>query len=188
MPDPETLADRLDAVERVLTDGETDLAAVEDAADVADRLDALEERIAAVERQVADLEAATQALRGYVGNVKAVNDEVERRADLALARGETLERLLEAELERLLEADGIGEPFRTDDSHLAESTDASLADGTAAQPVDPSAGEGWRDAAAKIDPDDIGATGDDGPSTDRADESDRPGGLRAVLERLREAS
>ena len=180
MPDPETLADRLDAVERALTDGETDLAAVEDAADVADRLDALEERIAAVERQVADLEAATQALRGYVGNVKAVNDEVERRADLALARGETLERLLEA--------DGIGEPFRTDDSHLAESTDASLADGTAAQPVDPSAGEGWRDAAAKIDPDDIGATGDDGPSTDRADESDRPGGLRAVLERLREAS
>ncbi len=185
MTDPETLVDRLDAVERALTDGETDLAALEDEADLTGRVDALADRLDVVERRVADLEAATQAIRGYVGNVKAVDDEVERRADLALARVETVERLLEDE--------GIGEPFQPADP----------------PPVDPGAGEGWRDAgdAAPFDTaaGDSDATTDPSPDAaplpdtddspgdavagppDGADEDGRPDDLRAAIDRLREA-
>jgi hypothetical protein len=43
-----------------------------------------------IESRVAELEAAVEALRGYLGSVQAVNDDVERRADLALARTERL--------------------------------------------------------------------------------------------------
>ncbi|MFC7136668.1 DUF7310 family coiled-coil domain-containing protein [Halobaculum litoreum] len=38
-----------------------------------------------MEDTVADLEAATQALRGYVGSIRSVNDRVEATADRALA-------------------------------------------------------------------------------------------------------
>lgn len=50
--------------------------------DVADRLAELHERID-------ELDAAVQALRGYASGVRAVNEEVERRADLALATART---------------------------------------------------------------------------------------------------
>ncbi|WP_459192672.1 DUF7310 family coiled-coil domain-containing protein [Halosimplex sp. J119] len=82
---------RLDAVERALTDDETDLselrASAEEAGDVAD----FESRLAELESRVDELEAGLQAVRGYAGNVRAVNREVERRASAALAKAETLE-------------------------------------------------------------------------------------------------
>ncbi|MES3517787.1 MAG: hypothetical protein PPP58_09005 [Natronomonas sp.] len=74
----ESLRRRLDAIERAVGgDGSIE--------ERTDRIDELEAR-------VAELEAATQAIRGYVGTVKHVNEEIERRADLALRKVATLER------------------------------------------------------------------------------------------------
>lgn len=70
----ETLEARLSAVERAVTDEK----ATPHRPDVTDRLDEIETRIR-------DLEAATQALRGYVGDVKSRDDRGERRADAPLA-------------------------------------------------------------------------------------------------------
>ncbi|WP_299233701.1 DUF7310 family coiled-coil domain-containing protein [Natronomonas sp.] len=75
--DRESVERRLDAVERALTDERS-----------VERVDELDE----IETRVAELEAAVQALRGYVGSVRAVNEDVERRADRALRRAEALER------------------------------------------------------------------------------------------------
>lgn len=84
----ERLAERLTAVERaVANDGEPGPWTGADTDDATpEEVDAIAERIEAVEERVERLEAATQALRGYTGAVRAVNREVERRADLALER------------------------------------------------------------------------------------------------------
>ena len=75
--DRDSLSRRLDAVERALPE--------EEPLERADRLDDLETR-------VAELEAAVQAIRGYVGEVRAINEDVERRADRALRKAEAVER------------------------------------------------------------------------------------------------
>jgi hypothetical protein len=85
------LTRRLEAVERAVTDGHTDLAGVADDAAVADRLAAVESRLDDVETRLDDLDATTQALRGYLGGVDGVTEDVERRADLALAKAEAVE-------------------------------------------------------------------------------------------------
>lgn len=78
--------ERLRAVERAVTGTDAAVADVaDDAAATAERA-SLETRLTDLEARVEELEAATQALRGYAGSVRAVNREVERRADLALAR------------------------------------------------------------------------------------------------------
>lgn len=81
MPSPDHDRDsverRLDAVERALADDQP--------LENVDRVDDLEGR-------VAELEAAVQALRGYVGSIRAVNEDVERRADRALRKVAALER------------------------------------------------------------------------------------------------
>ncbi|MFW5963418.1 MAG: DUF7310 family coiled-coil domain-containing protein [Natronomonas sp.] len=76
-PDRESVERRLAAVERAL--------ATDEPLEYTDRLDDLEGR-------VVELEAAVQALRGYVGSVRAVNDDIEQRADLALRKATALER------------------------------------------------------------------------------------------------
>lgn len=77
---------RLSAVERAVTGSDASPAdAAAEAAATAER-ERLESRLDDLEERVAELEAATQAVRGYAGAVRAVNREVERRADLALAR------------------------------------------------------------------------------------------------------
>lgn len=85
----ESLEARLAAVERTLTDGDHDTDALADAAEVAERIETVESDLADLTDRVAELEAASQALRGYVGNVRAVNEEVQQRADLALSKAET---------------------------------------------------------------------------------------------------
>lgn len=75
--DRESVERRLDAVERALAEGEP--------IDRIDRLDELETRLV-------ELEAAVQALRGYVGSVRAVNEDVERRADHAIRKVDAIER------------------------------------------------------------------------------------------------
>lgn len=91
MTDVDRLAERLDAVERAFTDGDHSLADLEDAADLAVRVEELTARVDELEAQVTTQEAALQAVRGYVGNIRAVNEAVEARADAALAKAQTLE-------------------------------------------------------------------------------------------------
>lgn len=78
MAERDALAERVAAVERALTDGDAD-------ADEFSTPDDLSDRVAALESDLADLEAAVQALRGYVGEVRRVDREVERTAEAALA-------------------------------------------------------------------------------------------------------
>ncbi len=94
MQDADAIERRLSAVERAISDGETD-GSLELATDHDPRVAGLEERLASLESAVADLEAATKALRGYVGNVRSVNRDVERRAEAALAAVDRLERHLD---------------------------------------------------------------------------------------------
>lgn len=75
--DRDAIERRVDAIERALAEDESP--------DRIDRIDELETRIA-------ELEAAVQALRGYVGSVRAVNEEIEHRADRALRKAEAIER------------------------------------------------------------------------------------------------
>ena len=103
---------RLAAVERALTDDDHDLSALAAEGETAARLQAVEDDLETLQETVADLEAATQALRGYVGNVKSVNDDVRERADLAL---ETAEQAREAA--------AADEPM-PDDTATAGATDA----------------------------------------------------------------
>jgi len=98
MTDIETLAERLRTVERAVTDGTTEFPEVTELAEVESRVDTVEQRVEEIDERTAELEAATQALRGYVGNVRSVNDEVEQRADAALAATDRLEGRLDEEL------------------------------------------------------------------------------------------
>lgn len=96
MPDTDLEA-RLDAIERTLTETDADLTALTAAADRSARLDDLEARLDDIVERQRELEASVQAIRGYVGNVRSVNREVEQRADAALAKVEKLERRLDDE-------------------------------------------------------------------------------------------
>lgn len=75
--DRDAVERRLEAVERALAD--------EEPIERTDRLNDLADR-------VAELEAAVQAIRGYVGEVRAINEDVEGRADRALRKAEAVER------------------------------------------------------------------------------------------------
>ncbi|WP_123539069.1 DUF7310 family coiled-coil domain-containing protein [Halosimplex salinum] len=86
---------RLDAVERALTDDGTDLTDLRETSGVVDDLADLERRVERIESRLDELEAGLQAVRGYAGNVRAVNREVERRASAALAKAEALETAVE---------------------------------------------------------------------------------------------
>lgn len=72
--DEDTLDQRLAAVERALTDEEASVSRPDHQAQLAD-----------IEERVRDLEAATQALRGYVGDVRYREDRAEQRGDQGLA-------------------------------------------------------------------------------------------------------
>jgi hypothetical protein len=95
----EDLAERLAALERtVVGDGARD--GTGDAREGNHRegsqsrppaRDELEPRVNDLEATVEELEAAVQAVRGYAGNIRAVNRDVERRASAALAKAEALE-------------------------------------------------------------------------------------------------
>ena len=104
----ETLEERLAAVERAVTDGEHEFPALTDTAEVANRLDEVESNLDALSDRVAELEAASQALRGYVGNVRSVNRDVERRADAALAAVESVHSQSPS--------DRHGEPSKTEET------------------------------------------------------------------------
>lgn len=118
----DALHERVDALERAVTDGDGDLAALADAAEHAGRIDQLANDIAELQEQVAELEAATQALRGYVGNIRSVNRDVEKRAETALATAEALEATLQdAPKENATGEDAPTSSSEDDESAMIES-------------------------------------------------------------------
>lgn len=100
MPDRDELDRRLRSVERTLSGDDHDLESLRETGELADRIETLESTLAEAESRIAELEAATQALRGYVGNVRSVNEDVERRADAALIAVDRLEQQFEGEVSR----------------------------------------------------------------------------------------
>jgi chromosome segregation ATPase len=99
--DVDRLAARVAAVERALTDGETDLDRIADRAALDARVEDLETSLETLTARLDELEAAVKAVRGFAGGVRAVNRDVERRADLALA---TVAELDEVDGEAVREA------------------------------------------------------------------------------------
>lgn len=97
MADVETLAERVQTVERAVTDGTGEFPDATTLADVESRIETLETTVEEIDDRTAELEAATQALRGYVGNIRSVNEDVEQRADAAIAATERLEQELRGE-------------------------------------------------------------------------------------------
>ncbi|WP_227131904.1 DUF7310 family coiled-coil domain-containing protein [Halorubellus salinus] len=97
-------ADRLAAVDDALVDesSEDDGASGQASGEAGDGAPS-DAEVAALADRVAELEAAVQALRGYAGSVRAVNDRVEERADAAVATAEDCRERVAA-LER--EVDG----------------------------------------------------------------------------------
>jgi len=98
------IEDRLAAVERALTEADADLPTLADDAELTRRVDELERELDALDERIEELDAALQAVRGYVGSVRSVNEDVEARANAAVAGVESLEERVEA-----LEAGGEGE-------------------------------------------------------------------------------
>ncbi|MFD1634805.1 DUF7310 family coiled-coil domain-containing protein [Haloplanus ruber] len=124
----DTLEQRVDALERALTDGRTaDVDGLSEAAELAERLDELEATVETIDDRVAELEAGVQALRGFVGGVDAVDEAVERRANAAIARVERLETEVR---EGRAEAGTLQpDPGRGDDDTSSSKRDESAADG-----------------------------------------------------------
>ncbi|WP_313691024.1 DUF7310 family coiled-coil domain-containing protein [Halorarum halobium] len=125
--DRDSLSARLAAVERALGERDDPLQAdtATERARLADRVTAVEDGLADLDERVGEIEAATQALRGYVGGVRAVNRDVERRADAALATAERVASTLDCE----------AEPRRTDRPPTHEETLRGDADGSARTPT-----------------------------------------------------
>ncbi|MGB9963920.1 DUF7310 family coiled-coil domain-containing protein [Halobacterium hubeiense] len=121
------LAERLRAVERALTDGDAPVSDLSDAAAVHDRLDSLEAEVTELGERLDTLDATVQSLHGYVGDVEAVNERVQRRADAAR---EAVERL-EEQQSRFTEPSHTTEPTAPQrDERAAEPDSENLPDGT----------------------------------------------------------
>lgn len=85
------LEERLQAVERAVTEEDLAVASVEDAAELTARIETLESRLDTMEATLDETSAAISALRGYVGEIRHVNREVERTASAAIAAVERLD-------------------------------------------------------------------------------------------------
>lgn len=107
---------RIAAVERALTDGDTDLTDLRDASALTDDVSELAARVDDIESRLDDLEAGLQAVRGYTGNVRAVNREVERRASAALAKAEALETAVDGSATQTANAGGASQTAPTEEA------------------------------------------------------------------------
>ncbi|MGZ0748027.1 DUF7310 family coiled-coil domain-containing protein [Haloparvum sp. AD34] len=192
------LAERLAAVERAITD-EGSVADLSTAAERDRRLEDLTKRVEEVEAHLDELDAATQALRGYVGSVRAVNEEVEQRADLALAIAERTERnatldTAERDVDTRARATAKSsatqsevpdeQPERTTSGAGDGEVAAAVGHATGDRPFDPDADE---PAVAAAIPDGSHGGDSDGGDSDGSDDSDGgDGGDDGILTRLRD--
>ncbi|KAA9406374.1 hypothetical protein Har1131_05980 [Haloarcula sp. CBA1131] len=170
MTDIETLAERLRTVERAVTDGTTEFPEVTELAELESRVDSVEQRIDDIDERTAELEAATQALRGYVGNIRAVNEDVEQRADAALAATDRLEVRLDEEL---------ASPSASDPS--AAGTDQLRAEAVQGHPGLSDSGEHTEANATTGKPTDFSAITDGGDPDDETTDTGVIGRIRALL-------
>ncbi|MEF8829223.1 MAG: hypothetical protein V5A49_09315 [Haloarcula sp.] len=175
MTDIETLAERLQTVERAVTDGTTEFPEVTELAELETRMDTVEQRVDDIDERTAELEAATQALRGYVGNIRAVNEDVEQRADAALAATDRLE----VRLDKALASQSASDPPATKTDQLqTESAQAPPRSSGSDGHVDPSAATGLA-AGERTDFSAITDGGD--PDESEATDSGVLGRIRALL-------
>ncbi|MUV51248.1 hypothetical protein [Haloarcula sp. CBA1122] len=170
MTDIETLAERLRTVERAVTDGTTEFPEVTELAELESRVATVEQRIDDIDERTAELEAATQALRGYVGNIRAVNEDVEQRADAALAATNRLEVRLDEEL---------ASPSASDPS--AAGTDQLRAEAVQGHPGLSDSGEHTEANATTGKPTDFSAITDGGDPDDETTDTGVIGRIRALL-------
>ncbi|MFC7213639.1 hypothetical protein ACFQO4_06025 [Saliphagus sp. GCM10025334] len=103
MTDTERLERRLAGVERALLEDERPFDDIAEVAALDEDVTQFEARLEAHDRRIAEVEGSVQATSGFVDNVRHVNDDVERRANAALAAVDRLERRLD-DLETGLEA------------------------------------------------------------------------------------
>jgi len=117
------LADRLDAVERRLDAAYPPATGGDDASEHTD------ERIEAFAERLADLEAAVEAVEGYVGEIERVDAELEDRADAALTTADGLESRVET-LEARVGNDAAAQRERRDamDAGIGTGRDAGAGD------------------------------------------------------------
>lgn len=149
MSDLETVDERLRAVERALTDDDTDLTDLRDAAELTHEIETLAARLDDAEDRLDELDAATQALRGYVGNVRAVNESVERRADAALAKAESVEAELGGIEPQSAKADSSEVQPQSFEAEANEPRSGSAAD---AHPTCVCGCEHERDSSPRVEP------------------------------------
>jgi len=167
----DSLEERIATLERAVTDGELDCSTPTTDAAAVDRVADLEGDIEELADRVAELEATTQALRGYVGNLRAVNTEVEEQADLALSKAEATQRAVENLREgavepndsELTDGDHRDHPEKRADTRDRE-TDTSQRCGRCHQPLGAVSGETHRSE---------GTSGKHHPSEGTSDERQR---------------
>jgi len=111
MTNVERLDERLTAVERAVVDGDFELDELADLASMAEDIEQIESRLDDVEERLADFEARAQAVEGFVGNVRSVNEDVEQQADAALATVDRLEERVQ-ELEAMVGVKPTRDPQR----------------------------------------------------------------------------
>ncbi len=174
MPDEyDELADRVATLERALSDG----AGSED--HPSDPPADVEDRLATVESDLADLEAAVQAVRGYVGQVRHVNREVERTAETALA---VAERRAEGDSADLLAPNGDPLDALAGAGSLDDAVDGPP-DGSLVPPPASEPHPGPDAAGSDADSDTTGRNADDGdaPEDVDADTADLLARVRGAL-------
>jgi hypothetical protein len=155
MDEERPLHERVAALERAVTDGHAD-DGLPDAGRMATRVDDIETTVEELDDRMAELDAAVQALRGFAGGVRAVDEEIERRANAAISRVDRLE----AELESVA-AELPAEGASVAESEMDEPRDgmvggrrADARDGTTAGRVGESHGDGDGDGDSDGDSDD----------------------------------
>lgn len=96
MTDIDRLEERLTAVERTVIDGEHDFDNLDDVATLADSLEGIGNRLDELSRRVAELEAESESIQGYIANVDSINEDVAKQAASAVAATESLAERVEA--------------------------------------------------------------------------------------------
>lgn len=159
MTDIDRLEDRLTAVERTIIDGDHDFDDLDDVATLADAIERLDGQFDALESRVAQLEARSDSLEGYVTNVDSINEDVTKQAASAVAATESLEERV-SELEAEIDSTEHVEKYRPTAGGNADSA-ANLTDDTSVeQTVDRIVADTDREHT-------LGTPGDDGQSRTR---------------------